>query len=47
MGTVEEKIDAMIAEKQKLSGDIIATSGENWITEMDNDELMQLIKLEV
>ena len=46
-GTIEEKIDAMIEEKQKLSGDIIAASGENWITEMNNDELMRLFALEV
>ena len=46
-GTIEEKIDAMIEEKQKLSGDIIASSGENWITEMNNDELMKLFALEV
>jgi superfamily II DNA or RNA helicase len=46
-GTIEEKIDAMIEEKQKLSGDIIAASGENWITEMNNNELMKLVALEV
>ena len=46
-GTIEEKIDAMIEEKQRMSGDIIASSGENWITEMNNDELMKLFALEV
>jgi non-specific serine/threonine protein kinase len=46
-GTIEEKIDAMIEEKQKLSGDLIAASGENWITEMSNKELTQLFRLEV
>ena len=46
-GTIEEKIDAMIEEKQKLSGDIIAASGESWITEMNNDQLMKLVALEV
>ena len=35
----------MIEEKQKLAGDIIASSGENWITELDNNELMELFKL--
>jgi non-specific serine/threonine protein kinase len=44
-GTVEEKIDAMIAEKQKLAGDILSTSGEQWITEFNNEELMQLFTL--
>lgn len=46
-GTIEEKIDAMIEEKQRLSGDIITAFGENWITEMNNDELMKLFALEV
>ena len=44
-GTIEEKIDLMIEEKQKLSGDIIGSAGENWITELDNNELMELFKL--
>jgi len=44
-GTIEEKIDLMIEEKQKLAGDIIASSGENWVTELDNNALMDLFKL--
>ena len=44
-GTIEEKIDAMITKKQRLSQDIIASSGENWITELNNDELMDLFTL--
>ena len=44
-GTIEEKIDLMIEEKQKLAGDIIASSGEKWITELDNNALMDLFKL--
>jgi len=44
-GTIEEKIDAMIGEKQKLSGDILGASGEKWITEYDNDELMEILSL--
>ncbi|GHV57156.1 hypothetical protein FACS189460_3230 [Deltaproteobacteria bacterium] len=47
LGTIEEKIDAMIEEKQKMANDIIASSGENWITEMSNADLMRLFKLEV
>ena len=46
-GTIEEKIDKMIEKKLKLSNDIIAGSGENWITEMDSKELMNLFTLEV
>ena len=46
-GTIEEKIDAMIEEKQILAGDIVQSSGENWITEMSNNDLMKLFALEV
>jgi non-specific serine/threonine protein kinase len=44
-GTVEEKIDMMLEEKSRLSQDVIASTGDSWITEMKNDELMDLFKL--
>lgn len=44
-GTIEEKIDAIIEEKQKLSGDILSANGEQWITEYTNDELMRMFAL--
>lgn len=44
-GTIEEKIDAMIEEKQKLAGDILGSAGELWITELDNDQLIELFRL--
>ncbi|MBI4651256.1 DEAD/DEAH box helicase [Candidatus Desantisbacteria bacterium] len=44
-GTIEEKIDAMLEEKSDLSDNIIQKSNETWITEMDNDKLMNLFKL--
>jgi len=44
-GTIEEKIDGMIEDKNQLAGEIIAASGENWITEMDNHQLMDLFAL--
>ena len=44
-GTVEEKIDQMLEDKSKLSQEIISSSGEGWVTEMKNDELMELFKL--
>lgn len=44
-GTIEEKIDAIIEEKQKLSGDILSASGEQWITEYNNEELMKMFAL--
>lgn len=44
-GTIEEKIDAMISDKQKLSKDILASGNEQWISEFNNEQLMNLFKL--
>ena len=44
-GTVEERIDMMLAEKTRLSQDVIAAAGESWITEMKDDQLLDLFKL--
>ncbi len=44
-GTIEEKIDLMIEDKTKLLQDIIPDSQESWITEMDNQQLMDLFAL--
>ena len=47
-GTIEEKIDELLTEKTQLSNDLITeTSGENWLTEMSNDDLRNLFTLEV
>lgn len=40
--TIEEKIDAIITDKQGLAGDILGSAGEHWITEYSNEELLQL-----
>jgi SNF2 family DNA or RNA helicase len=45
-GTVEEKIDAMLEQKSQLSEDVLAASGEKWLTEMKNDELSDLFRLQ-
>lgn len=44
-GTIEEKIDAIIREKQKLSGELLAAGGEQWITEYSNAELLKIFSL--
>jgi len=47
-GTIEEKIDTIIENKTKLARDVIAeTSGESWVTEMSDSELINLFRLEV
>jgi superfamily II DNA or RNA helicase len=44
-GTVEEKVDQMIQRKSALAEQLVAATGESWITEMDNDELRGLFTL--
>ena len=44
-GTVEERIDRMLEEKSGLSREIIAETGEAWITEMKDEELISLFSL--
>jgi superfamily II DNA or RNA helicase len=46
-GTVEEKIDTMIATKRALSDELLAGSGEIKLTEMKDDELLQLVALDL
>ncbi|MGN0502986.1 MAG: DEAD/DEAH box helicase [Ruminococcus sp.] len=46
-GSVEEKIDALISSKKELAENVIGAGGENWITEMSNEELLNLLRLEV
>lgn len=43
--TIEEKIDAMLQSKRELAENVIGSSGENWITELSNDELMAMMRL--
>jgi len=44
-GTVEERIDMMLEEKSRLSEDVISSTKESWITEMKNDEIMDIFRL--
>ena len=45
-GSVEEKIDALIESKRELAENVIGTGGENWITELSNEELMNILRLD-
>ena len=45
-GSVEEKIDALIASKQELAENVIGSGGENWITELSNEELLSMLRLD-
>lgn len=44
-GTIEERIDSMIKDKTSLAESVIGKGGENWITEMSNDEIMGMLRL--
>ena len=46
-GTVEDRIDAMIEGKKRLSADLLAGSGEMALTEMRDDELLRLVALDL
>jgi superfamily II DNA or RNA helicase len=45
MGTLEEKIDAMLEAKRDLADRVVGT-GEGWLTELDDDALRRLVLLE-
>ena len=45
-GTLEEKIDALIKEKSKLSDELLE-GGETLLTEMDDDALLRMVALDV
>ncbi len=46
-GTIEERIDEMIAQKRQLADEVLAADGEVNLTELPDDELMQLVRLDV
>jgi non-specific serine/threonine protein kinase len=46
-GTVEERIDAMIEGKSRLAEDVIEGGAERILTEMGDQELLQLLSLDI
>ncbi len=46
-GTIEERIDEMIAEKRQIADEVLATGGEINLTELPDAELMNLVRLDV
>lgn len=46
-GTIEEKIDQLINAKKELADNVIGKGGENWITEMNNEQLLAMMRLEL
>ncbi|MBD3342077.1 MAG: hypothetical protein GF353_23455 [Candidatus Lokiarchaeota archaeon] len=45
-GTIEEKIDLLLEEKRDLADKILESSGESWITDLNEKKLKELITLE-
>ena len=46
-GTVEDKIDRMIEVKQQLAGDLLGSGAETILTEMKDDQLLKLVRLDL
>jgi SNF2 family DNA or RNA helicase len=46
-GTIEERIDQVITEKQALTTELLEGGGEKLLTEMDNRELLQFVALDL
>ncbi|MBP3869471.1 MAG: DEAD/DEAH box helicase [Faecalicoccus sp.] len=45
-GTIEEKINIMIESKRELAENVIGEGSEKWITELSNEELLSLLRLD-
>ncbi len=46
-GTIEEKIDELISEKSALASELLDGGSEKMLTEMSNNELIQMVSLDV
>ena len=46
-GTIEERIDRVIEEKQSLSTELLDGGGERLLSELNIDELLQFVALEL
>lgn len=46
-GTIEERIDAMIEEKKQLSSELLEGGAEKLLTELSDEELLDLVSLDV
>ena len=46
-GTIEEKIDTMIADKQKMADEILDSDGQVALTEMSDEQILEMVSLDV
>ncbi len=47
VGTIEEKIDSLLEEKRNLADKIITSTGESWISDLDDEKLRELLILSI
>ncbi len=47
LGTIEEKIDAIISEKAAMANELLEGSSEIKLTEMNDEELLDLVSLDI
>ena len=45
-GTLEEKIDELLTDKQNLADELLGAGAEKLLTQMSNEELLNFIKLD-
>ncbi|QQL45411.1 DEAD/DEAH box helicase [Sulfuriroseicoccus oceanibius] len=46
-GTIEEKIDALIADKREIADELLGEGAEKLLTRMSDDELVELVALNI
>lgn len=46
-GTLEEKINEMIVQKKDLASDILQEGSNNFLTELDNKEVLKILSLDI
>jgi non-specific serine/threonine protein kinase len=46
-GTIEERINEMIVEKQKMADEILSSGGEVNLTELSDEQLLKMVSLDV
>ena len=47
VGTIEERIDAVLEDKKALSAELLEGGGEKLLTEMSNHELLRFVALDL
>jgi non-specific serine/threonine protein kinase len=46
-GTIEERIDELIESKKSLANEVVEGGGDTLVTEMSDDQLLQMVALDI